>query len=148
MNLTHLNSAHLVENFILYGLLLKKKKCYMVVRTGRPDRSSWKWNTFFHSTLLCIPFKTLANGATLFGCYMLCLFANHVARCCAKLRSNFWANVQLPTHFLFRDRRSVAQQCWIRCTARPTLLGPHTRILHIFGNTDAICLRVALDEIK
>ena len=25
MNLTHLNSAHLVENFILYGLLLKKK---------------------------------------------------------------------------------------------------------------------------
>ena len=37
---------------------------------------------------------------------------------------------QLPTFVLFRDRRSVAQQCWIRCTALPTLLGPRTLITH------------------
>ena len=29
---------------------------------------------------------------------------------------------QLPTFLLFRDRRSVAQQCWIRLTALPALL--------------------------
>ena len=41
---------------------------------------------------------------------------------------------QLPTFLLFRDRRSVAQQCWIRLhsssLALPTLLGPRTRNKH------------------
>ena len=48
---------------------------------------------------------------------------------------------QLPAFLLFRDRRSVAQQCWIRLhsssntyfiylTSLPTLLGPHTLITH------------------
>ena len=42
---------------------------------------------------------------------------------------------QLPTFLLFRDRRSVAQQCWIRliqhcCATLPTLLGPRTLITH------------------
>ena len=55
------------------------------------------------------------------GCYMLRPFAHPVA-CCWRL----WRVVaqslkpvklfsqQLPTFLLFRDRRSVAQQCWIR----------------------------------
>ena len=42
---------------------------------------------------------------------------------------------QLPTFLLFRDRRSVAQQCWIRliqhcCATLPTLLGLRTLITH------------------
>ena len=37
-------------------------------------------------------------------------------------------NEQLPTFRLFRDRRSVAQQCWIRLHL--TLLGLRTRITH------------------
>ena len=37
---------------------------------------------------------------------------------------------QLPTFLLFRDRRSVAQQCWIRLHSSPTLLEPRTRITH------------------
>ena len=30
---------------------------------------------------------------------------------------------QLPTFLLFRDRRSVAQQCWIRLYSSPNLVG-------------------------
>ena len=37
---------------------------------------------------------------------------------------------QLPTFPLFRDRRSVAQQCLIRCTALPTFLGLRTCITY------------------
>ena len=37
---------------------------------------------------------------------------------------------QLLTFPLFRDHRSVAQQCSIRCTALPTLLGPLTCITY------------------
>ena len=42
---------------------------------------------------------------------------------------------QLSTFLLFRDRRSVAQQCWIRliqhcCATLPTLLGLRTLITH------------------
>ena len=43
---------------------------------------------------------------------------------------------QPPTFVWFRDRRSVAQQCWIGvCTALPTLLGPRTLITHGFSKT-------------
>ena len=73
---------------------------------------------------------------------------------------------QLPTYFLFRDRRSVAQQCWIRfhssskivgathahyawftkslwvvsfpqCTAGPNIVGSWCIRLHITANTHA-----------
>ena len=69
-------------------------------------------------------------------CWML-----HVASvctpCCMLLDVVVWSlkpvklfSKHLPTFLLFRDRRSVAQQCWIRCTALPTLLGPRTLITH------------------
>ena len=61
---------------------------------------------------------------------------------------------QLPTFLLFRDRRSVAQQCWIRlhtsssvvdlwvvffprCTAGPKLVGSCCIRLHTTANTHA-----------
>ena len=53
------------------------------------------------------------------GCYMLCPFAHPVARCWMLLRVVAQSlkpvklfSQQLPTFLLFRDRRSVAQQCW------------------------------------
>ena len=37
---------------------------------------------------------------------------------------------QLPTFLLFRDRRSVAQQCWIRLQNSSNIVGPRTLITH------------------
>ena len=37
---------------------------------------------------------------------------------------------QLPTFLLFRDRRSVAQQCWIRLHSSSNIVGPRTLITH------------------
>ena len=55
------------------------------------------------------------------GCYMLRPFAHPVACCWMLLRVVAQSlkpvklfSQQLPTFLLFRDRRSVAQQCWIR----------------------------------
>ena len=38
---------------------------------------------------------------------------------------------QLPTFLLFRDRRSVAQQCWIRLHSSPNIVGGHARSLRM-----------------
>ena len=37
---------------------------------------------------------------------------------------------QLPTFRLFRDRRRVAQQCWIRLHSSSNIVGPRTLITH------------------
>ena len=37
---------------------------------------------------------------------------------------------QLPTFLLFRDRRSVAQQCWIRLHTSSNIVGPSALITH------------------
>ena len=76
---------------------------------------------------------------------MLRPFAHPVA-CCWMLLRVVAQNLkpvklfsQQPLTFVwFRDRRSVAQQCWIGvCTALriPTLLGPRTLITHGFSKT-------------
>ena len=56
------------------------------------------------------------------GCYMLRPFAHPVACCwmllgvvAPSLKPVKRFSQQLPKFLLFRDRRSVAQQCWIRC---------------------------------
>ena len=56
------------------------------------------------------------------GCYMLRPFAHPVACCwmllgvvAPSLKPVKLFSQQLPKFLLFRDRRSVAQQCWIRC---------------------------------
>ena len=70
------------------------------------------------------------------GCYMLRPFARHVACCCMLLRvvpqslKRFKIlSQQLPRFLLFCDRRSVAQQCWIRLHSSSNM-GPRTRITH------------------
>ena len=64
------------------------------------------------------------------GCYMLRPFAHPVAcfwmllRVVAQsLKPVKLFSQRLPTFLLFRNRRSVAQQCWIVCIALPTFLG-------------------------
>ena len=74
--------------------------------------------------------KPRANGRNIVGCYMLRLFAHPVACCWMLLRVVAQSlkpvklfSQQLPTFLLFRDRRSVAQQCWIRLHSSSNIVG-------------------------
>ena len=64
------------------------------------------------------------------GCYMLHPFANPVAWCWMLLRVVAQSlkpvklfSQHLPTFPLFRDRLSVAQQCWIRLHSSSNIVG-------------------------
>ena len=64
------------------------------------------------------------------GCYMLCPFAQPVACCwmllrvvAQSLKAVKLSSQQLPTFLLFRDRRSVLQQCWIRLHNSSNIVG-------------------------
>ena len=64
------------------------------------------------------------------GCYMLCPFAHPVACCwmlllvvAQSLKPVKLFRQQLPTFLLFHDRRSVAQQCWIRLHSSSNIVG-------------------------
>ena len=64
------------------------------------------------------------------GCYMLRPFAHPVACCWMLLRVVVQSlkpvklfSQQLPTFLLFCDRRSVAQQCWIRLHSSSNIVG-------------------------
>ena len=71
------------------------------------------------------------------GCYMLRPFAHPVACCWMLLRVvaqslkpvKFFSQ-QLPTFLLFRDRRSVAQQCCIRLHNSSNIVGATHGIAH------------------
>ena len=74
--------------------------------------------------------KPRANGRNIVGqqlptlldvtcCVRLHTPLHVVACCCAK----FETGQQLPTFLLFRDRRSVAQQCWIRLHGSSNIVG-------------------------
>ena len=74
--------------------------------------------------------KPRANGRNIVGCYMLRPFAHPVACCWILLRVVTQSlklvtlfSQQLPTFLLFRDRRSVAQQCWIRLHTSSNIVG-------------------------
>ena len=65
-------------------------------------------------------------------CTPCCMLLRVVARSLKPVRL---FSQQLPTFLLFRDRRSVGQQCWIRLHSSslfPTLLGPRMLITHGF----------------
>ena len=75
-------------------------------------------------------FKPRANGRNIVGCYMLRPFAHPVACCwillcvvAQGLKPVKFFSQQLPTFLLFRDRRSVAQQCWIRLHSSSNIVG-------------------------
>ena len=73
----------------------------------------------------------------LVGCYMLRPFAHLVACCWMLLRVVAQSlkpvklfSQQPPTFLLFRDRRSVAQQCWIRLHSSSNIVGATHAITH------------------
>ena len=81
--------------------------------------------------------KPRANGRNIVGCYMLRPFAHPVACCWMLLRVVVQSlkpvklfSQQLPTFLLFRDRRSVAQHCWIRLHSSSNIVGATTLITH------------------
>ena len=63
------------------------------------------------------------------GCYMLRPFAHSVSCCdvvvccCAKFETGQTFQPTTPNIFLFHDRRSVAQQCWIRLHSSSNIVG-------------------------
>ena len=63
------------------------------------------------------------------ACYMLRPFPHPVA-CCWELLLKVLSQ-QLPTFLLFRDRRSVAQQFWIRLPQLFQHCWSHAHLLHI-----------------
>ena len=58
-------------------------------------------------------------------CTPCCMFLDVVACCCAKFETG-----QLPTFLFFRDRRSVAQQCWIHLHSSSNIVGATKLITH------------------
>ena len=56
-------------------------------------------------------------------CTPCCLLLDVVGCCCAKLKPVKLFSQQLPTFLLFRDRRSVVQQCWIRLHSSSNIVG-------------------------
>ena len=56
-------------------------------------------------------------------CTPCCMLLDVVACCCAVLKPVKLFSQQLPTFLLFRDRRSVAQQCWIRLHSSSNIVG-------------------------
>ena len=81
-------------------------------------------------TSLHVSLKPRANGRNIVGCYMLHPFAHPIACCWMLLRVVAQSlkpvklfSQQLPTYLLFRDRRSVAQQCWIRLHSSSNIVG-------------------------
>ena len=79
------------------------------------------------------------------GCNILRPFAHHVACCCAKFETVKLFSQQLPTFLLFRDRRSVAQQCWIRLHSSSNIVGAahahyawFTKTYGLYSSNDAL----------
>ena len=112
--------------------------------------------------------KRRTNGLNIVGCYMLRPFTHPVACCwmllhvvAKSLKPVKFFRQQLPTFLLFHDRRSVAQQCWIRlhsssmvykdlwvvsfprCTAGPNIVGSCCIRLHTTANTHATTPNIA-----
>ena len=103
--------------------------CLVVIRQQH-ETSSWS-ETYFITPHSVKNIKPRANGRNIVGCYMLRPFAHPVAYCWMLLRVVAESlkpvklfSQQLPTFLLFRDRRSVAQQCWIRLHSSSNILGP------------------------
>ena len=56
-------------------------------------------------------------------CTPCCMLLDVVACCCAKFETGQTFQPTTPNIFLFHDRRSVAQQCWIRLHSSSNIVG-------------------------
>ena len=96
--------------------------------------------------------KPLANGCNIVGCYMFRPFADPLACCWMLLRVVAQSlkpiklfSRQLPTFRLFRDRRSEAQQSWIRLQSSSNSVGAThahyawiTKTFELYSSHDAL----------
>ena len=68
-------------------------------------------------------------------CTPCCMLLDVVACRCAKFETSETFQPKLPTFLLFCDRRSVAQQCWIRFHSSSNIVGAtHAHLMHPFGH--------------
>ena len=86
----------------------------------------------------CSNLSPVQTDATLLGndpqhCWMLhvasvctpcCMLLDVVVYCCAKFETGQTFQPTTPNILLFRDRRSAAQQCWIRLQSSSNIVGP------------------------
>ena len=113
----------------LKGCLHEGRKIWPSTRKILEGKITCRWvNMQKFQSLWCL--KPRANGCNIVGCYMLRPFAHPVACCWMLLRVVPQSlkpvklfSQQLPTFLLFRDRRSVAQQCWIRLHRSSNIFG-------------------------
>ena len=77
-------------------------------------------------------------------CTPCCMLLNVVACCCAKFEPVKLFSQQLPTFLLLCDRRSVAQQCWIRLHGSSNIVGCNalyawiTKTYGLYSSHDAL----------
>ena len=139
---------------------LTYKKCYMVVRTDRPDRSSWKYMKHFFSrvfaTLNIVMRTTWAPCKRTQHCWML-----HVVfvckSCCTLLRKvkvKLLSQRTTPNTFIPWTPKRTEKQCWIRLLSYFNIVGAiHAQFTHLcqHGRNNfphcCVCFHVAL-EIK
>ena len=120
----------------LKGCLHEGRKIRPSTRKILEGKITCRWvNMQKFLSLWCL--KPRANGRNIVGWYMLRPFAHPVACCwmllCVvpqSLKPVKLFSQQLPIFLLFRDRRSVAQQCWIRLHSSSNIVGPRTLITH------------------
>ena len=77
-------------------------------------------------------------------CTPCCMLLDVVACCCAKFEPVKLFSQQLPTFLLLCDRRSVAQQCWIRLHGSSNIVGCNalyawiTKTYGLYSSHDAL----------
>ena len=114
---------------IIYCFKLPNSRmsCYVLIRLSKANVNYFplKCKAPCKRTQHCWP--TTPN---IVGCYLLRPFAHPVACCWMLLRVVAHSlkpvklfSQQLPTFLLFRDRRSVEQQCWMRLHNSSNIVG-------------------------
>ena len=112
-----------------------------------------------------LPFSLLSPLSSrklpIVGCYMLRSFAHPVACCwmflpvvAQSLKPVKIFSQQLPTFLLLRDRRSVAQQCWIRLHSSSNIVGAthahyawFTKTYGLYPSHDALQVPILLGVV-
>ena len=110
--------------------------CLVVIRQQH-ETSGWSETYFItppFSKKYKAPCKRTQHGWMLHFasvCTPCCVLLDVVACCCGKFETGqTFQPTRLPTFLLFRDRRSVAQQCWIRLHSSSNIFGATTLINH------------------
>ena len=104
-------------------IILNKKEAFPLFMRCKPkikQTACWCRGLLFFLSPVQTDATLLPTTPNIVGCYMVRPFAHPVACCWMLLRVVAQSlkpvklfSQQLPTFLLFRDRQSLAQQCWI-----------------------------------